>query len=262
MLSSLALAAAFHASSPSVPAGDSTTVDLAQLVLAPDAYQGQDVAVTGTVDVLVFRRLWVLHDGDARALLIPSFSLDAGALDGLVGFRAEVKGIARTLRPYDEALDKERFPDLPRLPRPLEGWPQATVTVQDASRAEGVPAGEARAVPPAGTVASILHDPAAYATQSVRIVGLFRGRNLFGELPAGSQRDPADWVLREGASALWITGKAPRGKGWSLDPEYKGDATRWLEVEGRVEVVNGVAYLRANKVVLVRKPDDAAGGPR
>jgi hypothetical protein len=69
-------------------------------------------------------------------------------------------------------------------------------------------------------------------------------------------------VLKEGDAAVWVTGKAPKGKGWSLDPAYKGDTVRWLAVEGKVEVVNGVAYLRASKVILARDPRAEAAESR
>jgi hypothetical protein len=60
-----------------------------------------------------------------------------------------------------------------------------------------------------------------------------------------------------------VTGKAPRGKGWALDPDYRGDAVRFLAVEGKPEVVNGVLYLRASKVELAKDPaaETADAGP-
>ena len=51
-----------------------------------------------------------------------------------------------------------------------------------------------------------------------------------------------------------FSGRKPQGKGWKLDPTYKGDGVRWIEVTGRVEVRDGVAFLRASKVTLVSAP--------
>jgi hypothetical protein len=45
----------------------------------------------------------------------------------------------------------------------------------------------------------------------VRVRGQFRGRNLFGDLPAESQRGRDHWVLADRGAALWVMGKAPRG---------------------------------------------------
>ena len=57
---------------------------------------------------------------------------------------------------------------------------------------------------------------------AVRNIGAFGAGTLaaFQQLNvhsyAGSQRSASDWVLKEGDNALWVTGKAPKGKGWSL----------------------------------------------
>jgi hypothetical protein len=61
-------------------------------------------------------------------------------------------------------------------------------------------------------------------------------------------------VVKDGETALSVTGKAARGKGWALDPDYKGDAVRWVEVVGKAEVANGIVYLRASKVALATPP--------
>jgi hypothetical protein len=88
----------------------------------------------------------------------------------------------------------------------------------------------------------------------VTVIGAFGGRNLFGDLPKGSQRTPNDWVLKQGTNAVWVTGKPPQGKGWRLDPDYRGDTAKWLQVTGRVEAANGVTYLRASSVALASAP--------
>ena len=38
--------------------------------------------------------------------------------------------------------------------------------------------------------------------------------------------DPLD-----GDAAMWVMGKTPKGQGWKLDLDYKGDAKNWLEVD-------------------------------
>jgi hypothetical protein len=100
-------------------------------------------------------------------------------------------------------------------------------------------------------------NPGQFVGKTVSILGQFRGRNLFGDLPEETRRKPGDWVLKDGELALWVTERPPQGKGFTLDPSYKGDTTRWLEVEGKPEVVNGVLYLRASKVTLARRKDEA-----
>jgi hypothetical protein len=90
----------------------------------------------------------------------------------------------------------------------------------------------------------------------VRVVGRFRGRNLFGDLPARSQKGANDWVIKSERAAVWITGHKPGGEGWALNVESSA-ASEWLEVVGRPRVRNGVAYLQATKVALVAAPRGA-----
>ena len=51
----------------------------------------------------------------------------------------------------------------------------------------------------------------------VTVRGQFRGENLFGDLPSASRRRSADWVIKDDVFAVWVTGKKPKGPGWSLD---------------------------------------------
>jgi hypothetical protein len=159
-------------------------------------------------------------------------------------------------------VDLLENPTLPVLPAPDFSLPRNSITVlavadrssHDTSRKPGLHGPSAR---------DLVEDPQAYAGKKVRLVGQFRGRNLFTDLPAGSERQRSDWVLKDAEAAFWVTGKAPRGKGWALDPDYRGDAVRFLAVEGKPEVVNGVLYLRASKVELAKDPaaETADAGP-
>jgi hypothetical protein len=87
------------------------------------------------------------------------------------------------------------------------------------------------------------------------VVGQFRGKNLFKDLEGEA---PADgWVLKDGAHAVWIVGRKPRGPGFSLDPESKSDSAKWLEVTGKVERRGDLVMIRASQVALVPKPGSA-----
>lgn len=101
----------------------------------------------------------------------------------------------------------------------------------------------------------LVHDPERFAGRTVVARGSFRGRNLFAEMPDGSARTPQDWVLGDGPFFVWVTGRAPRGGGFSLDPASRAEAKHRLEVEGRVEPVNGLVYLRAKSVRLIGRED-------
>ena len=88
--------------------------------------------------------------------------------------------------------------------------------------------------------------------------GVFRGSNLFDDLPAESRRHASDWVLKDGPFSIWVTGKAPKGNGFSLDPRSRSDCHWRLEVGGKVETAGGYVYLRAKSVTLVRRERDEA----
>jgi hypothetical protein len=95
--------------------------------------------------------------------------------------------------------------------------------------------------------------PARLAKETVRVRGQFRGKNLFSDLPpAGAPVD--GWVIKDGDSAVWVSGRRPKGNGWSLDPESKSDTTRWVEVVGKIETKDGITFLRAAQVALVPPP--------
>jgi hypothetical protein len=90
------------------------------------------------------------------------------------------------------------------------------------------------------------------------VVGQFRGKNLYGDLPAKSQRDSADWVIKDDVFAIWISGRKPKGDGFALDSGLKRDTGKWLEVVGKPETHAGVTYLRAVRVSFATAPSATA----
>ena len=100
--------------------------------------------------------------------------------------------------------------------------------------------------------------------QLVRVVGKFRGRNLFADLPARSMRTANDWVIKDSLFAVWVTNKKPKGDGFDLDPSIRRDSNRWVEVIGRPTTRNGVVIIDAAQVTLTQPPTpqaDAAPAP-
>jgi hypothetical protein len=239
--------------------GSPKPVELATLAFTPEAYEGDNVEVRGTLKALVYPRYWTIEDGAARALVIPGKGIDAAALVRLAGFRVEARGVARMLSPYDPVADRKRFPDLPQRPRGQPGWPEATLTVHALFDVEDDAGGPAKK----DTLADLVRDGSLSPGTSVTVAGAFRGRNLFGDLPQESRRAAEDWVVKDGAFAVWVTGKRPSGKGWSLDPANRLDARWRVEVVGKIEVVAGVAYLRASRVSLAGRaePEEPAASP-
>jgi hypothetical protein len=109
--------------------------------------------------------------------------------------------------------------------------------------------------PPVRTIEEVVRDVQTLGGTVVRVRGRFRGRDLFSE--DFCEGAPADgWAIRDGRFVLWVTGRKPRGDGWSLDPRRLDDALRWLEVKGRVELRGECFVLKAEEVALVSGPDE------
>src|SRR5262249_62121445 len=107
----------------------------------------------------------------------------------------------------------------------------------------------------------LVTSPGKWDGKIVRVSAHFRGKNLFGDLPAKSERSGSDWVIKDDLSAVWVTNRKPKGEGFSLDASLKRDTGKWMEVVGRVSTVGGVTYIQAAKVSLGSAPAAAAAAP-
>jgi hypothetical protein len=270
------LAAAGHAQPPPTPAtpspfkyptprqqyGPAQPEELMSLAMNPDSYQRRNVVTRGYLGILPGDR-WELSDGGARLMLIPVVELSAAGLREQLGHRVEVTGIVRVLPdhqgtccprcqpPMPQSVCDD--PDLPALPDRRPEWPHGSITATGIVDIDSYRAGESRRRG-ISTIGDALARSPESAGKSVRIVGRFRGANLYGDLPAETRRTPGDWVLQDGEHFVWVTGRPPKGKGFDLDPSNKADTSRWLEVEGKLETTGDVAYLKASKVQLVARP--------
>jgi hypothetical protein len=243
--------------------GTPEPLDLYRIANNGDQYQRTNVVTSGDLRVLTSSRDYlVLVDGAARVLVIPAVG-DAHEASRVLGRRVQATGIVRVLPSRQEtvACRGQRMlasqcedPELPPLPDARSDWPGVSISVFNLS---DIGTSEARPAGPGGIdLVALATDGARHDGETVTVVGLFAGRDLYGDLPAGSARTQADWVLKLGPSAIWVTGKKPEGKGWRLDPAYKGDTARWLQVTGRVEAQGEVTFLRASKVALTSPPKD------
>ncbi len=220
--------------------GRPVDVSLTDLAMNPESYDGRAVRTSGRLDFGSGLGRYVLRDvgvGAVDLLPVPEVAGDVDTLlRELLGRRVQVvgsfsfghtgsSGVAATqglirfwrlLGPPDESKNREKAP--PVLMERLVG------------------------------------DPGRHDGKLVRVAGQFRGRNLYGDLPARSQLDKDDWVIKDELFALWVTGRKPKGEGFSLDAGLKRDTNKWLEVEGRVTVRGGLVYLEAVSVALGRAP--------
>jgi hypothetical protein len=107
--------------------------------------------------------------------------------------------------------------------------------------------------PPLRTVAM---EPAKFEGQKVTIVGQFRGRNLFGDLPEAPAQNRFQFVLRSGDAALWVMGVQPKGRNFNFDPAKRIDTGRWVKVQGTVRTAKGLTWLEGTTIELAPEPEE------
>jgi hypothetical protein len=222
--------------------GRPVEVAIAELVSTPGAFEGRAVRVRGVATSLPRDRGLELADGDARLHVVPQPEIAALVRAGARewgGQEVEVAGVVRAVPGSADGPTHE-----------VAFWEYQGPDRTDA------PGDDARTV----RIRDLVERSAELAGQTVRVVGKFRGRNLFHDLeepgPGGA------WVLKSGRHAAWIVGHGPSGRGFRLDPHLVRDATRWLEVVGRVESKDGLTVLRARAVALSAPASFVWSGPR
>ena len=221
--------------------GPPIDVPLAELGANAALLEGRAVRVRGLVDAREGASL-ALVDGDARVPAVPEPEIAAlvhAASRDWPGEEVELTGVVRrTAGPGGEAVPAIAF------------W-QFEGPEREAAKTE-----DARTV----SVRALVETPGALADRVVRVVGKFRGRNLFGDLTGPAPR--GGWVVKSRRHAVWVVGRRPAGRGFRLDPDLARDTTQWLEVVGTVEAADGRTVLRARSVALAPPQTFVWSGPR
>jgi hypothetical protein len=240
--------------------GPAEPVELDQIANG-GSYQKRNVVVKARVDDLVPGHYLSLTDGMSRVMLILFHDSDYYDVSKFIGVEVEVTGVVRTIPARQKRMpcfggsnleSKCEDPLLPELPDAQPNWPAQSLTLLTISdRGKGLPRQGPR------TLADTGLDAAAADGKPVRAIGQFRGANLCKDLPEASRHDPEDWVLHTAEGPVWVSGRRPAGKGFQLDTAYRGDTTRWLEVSGKVLILDDVRYLKASKVALIPRPPEA-----
>jgi hypothetical protein len=106
----------------------------------------------------------------------------------------------------------------------------------------------------APSVRSIALSPDRYEGREVKVVGRFKGRNLYGDLPQPLGKTKWDFVLQSADGAVWVTGMRPKGKGFDLDPVARVDTGRWLEVTGVVSMMGSMPFITASAMQSATAP--------
>lgn len=237
--------------------------ELDQLAHNGQSYHRRLVQTRGRVADLLPNQYLMLEDGTSRVMLIPMNVADYHDYITMLGMDVDLTGVLRVLPAKQKTVlcRRERVPEskcedweLPVLPDRQMQWPEVSITITRMADhgTNGVPRRTG-----ARTLADTGVEAAAADGKPVRALGQFRGANLCQDLPGETRRDPADWVLLTSEGPVWVTGRAPAGKGFRLDPGYRGDTSRWLEVNGKVQVAGEVHYLRASRIALIARPEES-----
>jgi hypothetical protein len=233
---------------------------LAAMLLAASAVSGQMLSRRATtIEAIrnypafyngqpVLLRAELHQDGDRASLVagesrIPALVKDGVSSSGLLEVRGEVWDLGR-MQPDDPRLagrDLRQFLGIDMG----AGWPKpgeiVIISVTSAMPAESLVAPSVR---------NLAVAPERYADQRVTVKGQFRGRNLYGDLPqapAGGNGS-RDFVIRSADAAIWVTGKQPKGRGFSFDVTSRLDTQRWMEVSGMVKWERGLVSIVAEQL--------------
>ncbi len=214
-----------------------TTIDA--LKQYPGFFHLQNVLLRGEIDDATPRLQLTADEQAIRVLLAEGVATKRGAV--------EVRGVlidVGRLEPGDPRVGGfAEGRDADRWPRPGEELFVRVSTVGE--------------VPPAATTASvraIALEPWKFDTQKVTVLGNFRGRNLFGDLPGAPGKSRYDFVLRGVEGAIWVTNLRPRGSGFELDVNRRVDSDRWVEVTGTIVRERGLVSIDATRLTLAKAP--------
>ena len=218
-------------------------VALSDLAFSVESYSGKGIRVKGRVGIEgISADRFELTDNGARVIIVPiRRGMNEDQITNLAGQMIEVTGVF-------------------------------TATTGTAAGGTAVSAGTIQFWSWAGPPEKVGKDKGAIISleqlttragkmdgKLVRVVGKFRGRNLFGDLPSQSMRTINDWVIKDSLFAVWVTNKKPKGDGFELDPSIRRDTSRWIEVIGRPTTTkNGVVIIDAFQVTLTPPPTPKA----
>jgi hypothetical protein len=232
---------------PAAPGSTRKVATIAALARFPFFFHTQPVRVRGQASER--QGLFQLEREAARIWLVPGSGgklPDAGKESEVTGLYLDVGRLDRT--------DTRVTADLGGLSQKVlnREWPAPgellVIVVENAVAAEPMNAPSVR---------HVALDPGRYADQEVTIVGRFRGKNLYGDLPEAPGKGRYDFVLQSADASLWVTGRRPRGDGFDLNVENRVDTGRWLEVVGVVREERGMAVVEATAIRQGRPPAEA-----
>jgi len=111
-------------------------------------------------------------------------------------------------------------------------------------------------VPLSASLRAIALAPDKYVDRGVTVNGRFRGRNLYGDLPAALNRSRYDFVVQSADGAVWVSNLRPKGRNFELDPSARVDTGRWLEVTGTVRKEGNAIWIEGEGLQLATAPSE------
>lgn len=231
--------------------GTPVDVSLYDLVNSAVSYEGRAIRTKGTLEMSsspgTMGRVYMLRDMGATVYITPVREL-GGVLDSegmkMLGQEVDVTGLFQASSGSTAAVGGLQPAGVIQFWK-LQGPPEKpTKSVLDAAKLL--------------TLEALVGDPGRQEGRTIRVVGKFRGRNLYGDLPVRSQRESSDWVIKDDVYACWVTGRKPKGDGFDLDAGLKRDTNKWLEVVGRVATRGSIVYIQAMHVAVTKEPRQAA----
>lgn len=224
-------------------------VALSDLAFSAESYSGRGIRVKGRIGMQGIQGTsFELSDAGARVTIVPiRGNMNTEQLTSLSGQMVEVTGVFTSSQGQGGA-----------------GEPMGSAGVIQFWTWAGPPEKVGRDKGAILSLEQLVARAGKMDGQLVRVVGKFRGRNLFADLPARSMRTVNDWVIKDSLFAVWVTNRKPKGAGFELDPAIRRDTSRWVEVIGRATTRNGVVILDALDVTLTQPPTpkaDAAPPP-
>jgi hypothetical protein len=111
-------------------------------------------------------------------------------------------------------------------------------------------------LPDEATIRAIALAPEHYADRQVKVVGRFRGANLYGDLPQPVGKSKWDFVLQSADAAVWVAGLRPKAKDLDLDIHARVDTGHWVQVTGTVRRDGPAAWIEGSAIAGAAAPTD------
>jgi hypothetical protein len=225
------------------------TTTVPALLTYPLFFHNQAVRVRGDLTGIEGQAPWYLQSDNRQVMVMPGRN-GGTALPTGSSKQTDILGTFLDVGRLEQG-DPRATQDLGELSQRLlhKTWPgpgEMLVLVADrTTTAEALPAPSVRA---------LALDPDRYVGQDVTVVGRFRGRNLYGDLPDAPGISRWDFVLQSADSAIWVTGRRPKGDDFDLSIEQRVDTGRWLEVKGVVHTDRGLVRIDATNLKSAQPP--------